>query len=303
MGFWQQLGGKHRADLAEYGFQSIKRNLAFRYFTWRWSWSSIRRSEQMRFLLRHSSPLSIVRCALAAADLSDDTWSGMRWPSSGKGSSADATEPLDSGTEEDLGKMWPKRDRWLYVFAVRLLWRYATRHDPTRTTALPEPLTGNPLPVMSSGRLISQDLANSALELAAIERVLDGRRPASILELGAGYGRTAYALMSRYPQATYTIVDIEPALSISRWYLSLLFDPSRLRFLHPEDAGQIASDSIDLALSISSLQEMTPDLVAGYLALFDRASGGGVVYLKQWLSWFNPVDKVRMTFDEYAIPD
>jgi SAM-dependent methyltransferase len=226
----------------------------------------------------------------------------MRWPSSGKGSSADATQPLAVGTGASPGRTWPKRDRWLYVFAVRLLWRSATRHDPTGTTALPEPVTGNPLPVMSSGRLISQDLANSALELAAIDRALDGRQPSSILELGAGYGRTSYALMSKYPGATYTIVDIEPALSISRWYLSLLFDPSRLRFLHPEEADQIDSDSIDLALTISSLQEMTPDLVSGYLALFDRVSSGGVVYLKQWLSWFNPVDKVRMTFDEYAIP-
>jgi len=98
-------------------------------------------------------------------------------------------------------------------------------------TRLPEPALGQPLPVTWRGRLISQDLANTALEVAAIGRALAGRKPRSILELGAGYGRTAYALLSLFPEATYTIVDIEPALTISRWYLSELFGADRLRFL------------------------------------------------------------------------
>jgi putative sugar O-methyltransferase len=303
-GFWQQLGEKHRLDIDKYGLASIKRNQAFRYFTWRWSWASIRRSEQMRFLLRNTSLPALLHCALTPAELSDPAWENVRWPSSGKGSSTDASEPLESASaQESAGRRWPRRDRWLYAFAVRLLWRYAERHDTMFVTRLPEPKLGQPLPVTWRGRLISQDLANSALEVAAVSRALGGRTPKSILELGAGYGRTAYALLSLFPEATYTVVDIEPALTISRWYLSELFPPARLRFLSPTEAKDLPAGSIDLALTISSLQEMTPPQVAEYLEMFDRTAQGGVVYLKQWRTWRNPVDEVELTFAEYPIPE
>ena len=85
--------------------------------------------------------------------------------------------------------------------------------------ALEEPDLGSPLPVRLGGRLISQDLANSALEVEAITRALGDRRPARILEVGGGYGRSAFALLNKFPDARSTIVDIEPAASIARWYL------------------------------------------------------------------------------------
>ena len=302
--FWRQLGEKHRHDIDAYGLDTIKRNQAFRYFTWRWSWASIGRSEQMRFLLRHTPLPDLVRCALTPAELGDRDWQNVRWPSSGRGSADDARRSPEAITaSEPGGYVWPKRDRWLYAFAVRLLWLYARRHDPMAVTKLPEPALGQPLPIAWRGRLISQDLANSALEVAAIGRALAGRTPKSILEVGAGYGRTAYALLSLFPEATYTIVDIEPAISISRWYLSSLFGPERLRFLGPEEARKLPKGSIDLALTISSLQEMTPAQVATYLEMFDRTAEGGAIYLKQWRKWRNPVDKVELTFDQYPIPE
>jgi putative sugar O-methyltransferase len=273
--FWEQLGDAHRRDLSEYGFEVVKRHQALRYFTWRWQWSSIRKSEQMRFLLKHTPLPFLLRCATTPTPLSDDAWAGVAWK---------------------------RRDRWLYVFATRLLWRYAERHDTTGTTALPEPLLGAPLPVPWRGRLISQDLGNSSLELAAIHRALQGRRPTSILEIGAGYGRSAYALMNCYPEATYTIVDIEPAIEISRWYLAELFPSERLRFLQPEEIAELAPGSFDLAVSISSLQEMTPKQVDEYLRALDRVARGGTVYLKQWISWRNPVDEIELKFDDYPIP-
>ena len=302
-GFWRQLGDKHRRDLDEYGIDTVKRNQAFRYFTWRWSWASIQRSEQMRFLLRHTSPLALLRCLFTPAELSDQAWENVRWPSSGKGSDTDSSEPLATVTDQrSAGRLWPRRDRWLYAFAVRLLWLYANHHDSMRVTRLPEPTLGQPLPITWRGRLISQDLANTALEAAAVGRALAGRTPKSILELGAGYGRTAYALLNLFPEATYTVVDIEPALSISRWYLTELFPPERLRFLSPDETEGLADGSIDLVLTISSLQEMTPAQVAAYVEMFDRVARGGVIYMKQWRTWRNPVDRVELTFDRYPIP-
>jgi hypothetical protein len=122
--------------------------------------------------------------------------------------------------------------------------------------------------------------------------------PNSFLEVGAGYGRNAYALLNLYPAATYTIVDIEPALSISRWYLTSLFDPARLRFVSPEDAQSI--NRVDVALTISSLHEMRPAAVASYLDLFDRTAR--FVYVKQWTRWWNPADRITMAMADYPYP-
>lgn len=266
--FWMKLGEEHESQLAQHGFDEIKRQQALRYFTWRWSWRSLRGSRQMRFLLAHSSPSTFARCLVEPAFHSGPAWEGVPWS---------------------------RRDRWLYVTAVRLLWDYARSHDSLDVLSLAEPALGNPLPVRWRGRLISQDLANAALEATAIARALDGRRPRSIVEVGAGYGRTAYALLKSFPEARYAVVDIEPALTISQWYLTRLFPSERIRFLKPEQAESLAPGFADLVVSISSLQEMTRHQVTRYLDLFDRVVSDGVVYLKQWRRWTNPEDGI--TFD------
>lgn len=272
--FWEELGARHARDLAEHGFDEVKRHQALKYFNWRWTFGLLPRSEQMRFLLRHNSPLTWAIAGLAPADTSDDAWRGVDWPRS---------------------------TRWLYVTAIRLLWEYARRHDPASVLGFPEPQLGSPLPVPWRGRLISQDLANSALELGAVYPHLGGA-PESVLEVGAGYGRTAYAVLSRFPEARYTIVDVEPAVSISKWYVEKLFPDRDIRFVSPADVGALGDGAFDLVLSISTLHEMTPAQVRGYLELFDRVGAGGVVYLKQWAEWFNPADRVTMRFDDYPYP-
>lgn len=274
--FWQRLAAEHRDDLDAHGLQNFKRHQALRYFGWQWTWRHLRRSEQFRFLLRNSSPGSVLRSAVGPVHVTDPAWDGTGWTVA---------------------------DRWLYCFAVRMLWDFAQEHDPVGVTSLAEPSAGGPFPVHHRGRLISQDLANTALEVAFLRDALGDRNPVTFLEVGAGYGRTAHALLTIFPHASYTIVDIEPAMDISRWYLSQLFPPERLRFLSPDEAGCLPPASADVALSISSLQEMTPQQVAGYLRLFDRVAAGGTVFLKQWETWTNPVDEVTMRFDDYPFPE
>lgn len=229
----------------------------------------IRQSEQLRFLLSES-PLSAIVSSLGPPARAGE-WDGVDW---------------------SFG------ERFLYSVATRLLWRYAQAHGDAEVLSLGEPLTGSPLPVRIGGRLVSQDLANTALEVATITAHLQ-TPPQHILEIGAGYGRVAYALLSKFPNAKYTIVDIEPALSISRWYLTTFFDHARLTFLDPESAED--AEDADLGFSISSLQEMTQESIARYLDLL-RARVHGVIFLKQWLTWKNPVDHVTVHFDDYPIP-
>jgi putative sugar O-methyltransferase len=272
--FWQRLGSQHLDDLQQYGFEHIKRHQALKYFTWRWGLGSLRGSEQLRFLLQNTPRRALLR-ALTTPHARREQWSEVEWP---------------------------LLDRWLYERAVAILWEYALGHGDRQVMALAEPLAGDPLPVFYRGRLISQDLANSALEVAAVKRGLGSSPVESILEVGAGYGRTAYALLNVFPDAEYTIVDIEPALSISRWYLTTTLPHRRLRFVPADQIDEVESGSVDLAVSISSLQEMTEDQVARYISLFDRAAEDGAVFLKQWAEWENPEDGVTLRFDRYPIP-
>jgi hypothetical protein len=247
-----------------------------RYFTWQWRWSALHRSEQAGFLLRSTPIHALVRCVVTPADLSDASWAGVQWP---------------------------RRDRWLFAIATRLLWEFARRSGAAPLLELEEPELGRPFPVRWRGRLISQDLANAALEVSAMLRALGGREPDHILEIGAGYGRDAYVLLNVFPRCSYTIVDVDPALGLSRSYLTELFPDRRLTFLSPDRIDTIQAGSVSLALSISSLQEMTPDQIHGYLSLLDTVvAPAGIVYLKQWRDWFNPLDRVNVRFADYPIP-
>ena len=273
--FWTKLGAEHERELAEHGLDAFKRRQALRYFTWRCRPQAMLRSEQLRFLVRHSSPQTWAQILREPVPVGDELWH-------------------DSG--------FSRAERRMTVIATRLIWAYAERHGSREVLSLPEPEIGSPLPIRWRGRLISQDLANCALEARAIERACDGKAPISIVEIGGGYGRTAYSLLSRHPGATFTIVDIEPARSISSWYLSQLFEPERLRFLSPEQARELPDAGFDLGISISSLQEMRPTQVADYLQLLDRTVAGGTVYLKQWETWRNPDDEVELRFRDYPLP-
>jgi SAM-dependent methyltransferase len=273
--FWQRLGAEHQAT-RDLGADDFKRQQGLRYFNWPWQWRQLRWNNQARFLLRRSGPIALLRATLQPTSLSDERWEGVPWP---------------------------KRDRWLYSFGVQLLWQWALRHGDPAVMALEEPARGGPFPVHFKGRLVSQDLANSALEVAAITRLLAGYEPRRILEVGAGYGRNAYALLHRFPAARYTIIDIEPALSIAHEYLGALFPAERLQFCEPQRAKELQDNEFDLVISISSLQEMTREQQAQYLLLFDRVAAGGFVYLKQFTQTVNFEDLIVFVFSRMPIPD
>lgn len=270
--FWAELANAHEAALHDQGFTAVKRVQALRYFTWQWSPGRLRGSHQARYLLRRVPAATVLRAIVERADLSARSWMPVEW-----------------------GRI----ERWLYVVASRLIWEVAVSRGSPEVVALPEPELGAPFPVHWRGRLISQDLGNTAIEVRTIQEALAGRVPERILEVGAGYGRTAYALLSLFPSAAYTIVDISPALEISRWYLTSLFPDRDLTFVQAHNADP--ATPFDLAVTISSLAEMTREEVARYVGLFGHlASPGAVVYLKQWARWRNPIDDIEYSFDDYA---
>ena len=74
--------------------------------------------------------------------------------------------------------------------------------------------------------------------------------------------------MHLYPCATFTILDMPPAIEISKWYLSRIFPTERLCFVTPSEAADMPAGSVDLALPSRSC--MTREQVASYLRILNR---------------------------------
>jgi len=116
-----------------------------------------------------------------------------------------------------------------------------------------------------------------------------------VLEIGAGYGRLAWLFRTLYPEIDYSIVDIPPALAVSKRYLQQEFGSGSVatefwgrsegaldapfHLYTPDALPRLPEGRFDLILNISSFDEMDPATVADYLKTIDRL-GSGAVYLK-----------------------
>jgi putative sugar O-methyltransferase len=211
---------------------------------------------------------------------------------------------------------------WRYKFFVGAIWEAARRDDPRGLTKrLAEPEIGNPLRIRHRGRLISQDLANSIIELTFVARsgvVCDGCR---VAELGAGYGRLAYVFANTCA-LTYCIFDIPPALAIAQWYLTAVLGSDRVvpyapgddfsavasqlrpgvvAFFTPDQMEMFPDGWFDCTQTISTLPEMSARQSAHYLDLLASKSGHAV-FLKQWRRWRNEADDVEFRERQDALP-
>jgi putative sugar O-methyltransferase len=291
--YWVELNKMNLAQLQQHGYENFKRTIALNYFTFAriLPWDA-----QFRFLLRFLPMRSSLDC-LKRALLSrkHEYFSAFNWIQS-----------------------------LLYNFLTLASWSY-TRSAITNPAllALREPEEGNPAAIRDhTGALISQDLASSILEISAMSLTLV---PGSVvLELGAGYGRDAYAMLATNPGIRYVIVDIPPALWVAETYLRHQF-PDRRIFRYREFSSfddvedefrnsdiafllstQIASlpDALaDLVINISSLHEMRLEQIAFYFSHFDRLlKDEGLFYFKQWKRGPVLFENVVIRQEDYPIP-
>ena len=215
------------------------------------------------------------------------------------------------------------RQRLGHARYLAMLWEFVRRRDRLGLlTTLQEPELGAPITVRYRGRRISQDLCNSVHEFYSATEGLSGVTPRYAIEIGAGYGRVGWVLMSAVPGIRYTICDIPPALAVSQRYLTTLFpDRSAFRFRRFKDYEEIAEEfeaaqmafitpgqldllpaqHADLVINISSLHEMRLDQIAYYLDLIDRHCDGHV-YTKQWWESVNVHDDLVLHQADYPIP-
>lgn len=283
--FWQDLNRRHLERTASAGIENFKRTLAKDYFTWMrvLPWDS-----QIRFLVSQLPITATIRAV--------------------------------------LGVMFPFKHRHIPIlegfalnFLTRLVWQYAEREAPKEIAALVEPSIGNPPDIRISGRLISQDLANSILEYQSLETVASG----VVCELGGGYGRNNFVISSLKPNVRYIMVDISPALGVAQEYLSATFpdrkhfrfrhfddfeevraefEDSKFAFLLPHQISLLPDNYVDLFINISSLHEMRFDQIEHYLAeIFRLVRVDGHFYLKAWKTSTIPFEEIVIRESDYPL--
>ncbi len=204
-----------------------------------------------------------------------------------------------------------------------LLWEYALKQGLGEILkSLSEPTEGNPLSVSIDGREMSQDLINSVLEYDSIMNSTPPIQINTVMEIGAGYGRTAFVFLKLLPRIRYIIVDIPPALYVSQRYLSGQFsdrkifryrnfasfyeiegefNTSQVAFLMPHQLAMIPDKSIDIVAAIDSLHEMKKDTIAYYFSAANRIADK-FFYFKCWKNTNNTLDNVALQERDYPIP-
>lgn len=185
---------------------------------------------------------------------------------------------------------------------------------------LEEPLVGNPPYNLYKGKRVSQDIFNSLLEYLSVAYHCPMEKISTIIEVGAGYGRTAFCFLTFNPDKKYVIVDFPPALYISQTYLSKVFPNKTVMkfrpfsdfaevaeeyvnadivFITPDQLSKIPNQSADLFLAIDCLHEMKGERVAHYFNEAERLST--YFYYKCWVKTFVGPDNVHHTEDSYPV--
>jgi putative sugar O-methyltransferase len=215
-------------------------------------------------------------------------------------------------------------DQASYRYFVLLLWAYARNLDASGyLDRLEEPREGNPIVVEMDGRQVSSDLVNSVLEYYSIGEATDVSMCRRALEIGGGYGRSAYCILKLNPDIQYTFVDVPPALFLAQRYLSSVlgsknvfrvrhFDEfndvredierSSIVFLLPEQLRLLPERWFDLTINISSFGEMQKQMINQYFDEIERLTRG-VFYTKQWKISKNPFDGLEVREEDYPVKD
>ncbi|MFC3227196.1 putative sugar O-methyltransferase [Marinibaculum pumilum] len=315
--FWETFGDANVSWLSWAGLENFKRTINQNYFNFVIRGFRDPRIRRSLALWRRGDMLAPLRTALADPDDDPALWFSM-----------DPRYRIFPGERADARRL----KRLLYRLMVGAQWGYAERRPSGAwLQGMQEPALGNPIPLTLRGRPVSQDLVNSACEAADLEAAMAaaGRplpqdaaaAPPVVAELGAGYGRLGWLLLSKR-RLRYMIFDIPPTLMVAQWYLSRLFpDRKVFRFRHFDSFAQIEAElaeaeiaffsanqlelmpdgMIDAFVSISALHEMTRPQIAHYLSLMG-AKTRSAVYLKLQRIYRNPFDEMVLERDAYAMP-
>ena len=310
--FWDQLGALGVRQLESGGLENFKRSVNMAYFNW-----------GPLEILRHQF-LSVLLhwCRHPHLSVFGARFPGRRSPTDRVADDLPAA-PNFRRRLPVLASFGPV-SAFVYKTYVAMLLDYVREIDALGLLdRLDEPSFGNPFLVHYRGRATSQDLCNSVHEFYSADAARAADRPGfAIAELGGGYGRLAYVSRRALPRATYTLVDIPPALNVAQEYLSRVspgerifqfrpfrryaevreeFEQASLRFLAAHQIELLPDKQFDLFVNTSSLHEMTWAQIENYLRQIDRLCRGRF-YTKQWRKSQAKVNGFVIHEHDYPIP-
>ena len=284
--YWHYLNAKNIQQLLDYGYENFNRTISRNYHLWFENESSV-----------------------VYQDLKKKT--------------KDVTLLL---SDEELNRkhiLFTDKESRLYNNFVYLLLKYVKKLGlEDNLNYLEAPSEGNPAVIHHGSKKICQNVLHSLIEINSINKGTNLKTISSILEIGAGSGRTAHAILKLFPHIKYIIVDIPPALYISQTYLSglfpnkkilkfnpdLIFDEFRncytsydLIFLMPDQFELLYKNEkkIDLFLAIDCLHEMLGTRIEKYFNCADAISKN--FYFKIWNEAHVPFDDVYYSPLDYPI--
>ncbi|MBN1215986.1 MAG: putative sugar O-methyltransferase, partial [Candidatus Lokiarchaeota archaeon] len=285
---WLLLNDKNISQLEKDGYKNFKITLALNYFTWIIQSYKIWQDDQIKFLLFNIPKLSVIKNLIHAF--------------------------VFNFKYRIIKSSFLKS--YFYNLLVFMLWRYTKKVDKENLLKkIDEPIEGNPPRIYKKKKIISQDLANSIIEYYSIMEKINKNNINSIMELGAGYGRTAYVFLKLIPKIKYIIIDIPPALYVAERYLSnqfrekkifkfrkfknfseikVEFEESDIIFLLPSQIELLPHKIADLFINISSFHEMRLDQIQYYFDYIDNLINK-YIYIKQWKVSKNHYDKLIIT--------
>jgi len=289
--FWSDFNKKNNRQLTEHGFSHFKQTINFNYF--QFGISSVRAS-YLLYLLPRVSKLVLVK-AFFGSRIKNAPFSLPR--------------------------------RFIYKFYISLLYEFVAEGDTLKLLDwLTESDEGNPIKVFYKGKVFSEDILNSVLEFYSLEEAahVTAKPSLKIAELGAGYGRLAYVILSilKNSKVKYCIFDIPPALCVAERYLAKVFpnakvfpfrefrsfseiekefNESQILFFLPHQVELLPPKVFDVFISISNFPEMRREQVDRYFTLIDKVCGG-FFYSKQFWEHNNRSDNFVMRFIDYPIP-
>ena len=117
--------------------------------------------------------------------------------------------------------------------------------------------------------IITMDLLLSLLEIDRMQKAVDFDKIKTVTEIGAGYGRTLHAILKKYPHIECNIIDIEPALSVSKHYLKEVLPEANIKWYTP-DSDKLPDT--DIVFSISAFCEMPNNIIDIYFNYINKQS-------------------------------
>lgn len=201
---------------------------------------------------------------------------------------------------------WDPLDRSMRYFKFLLF--TAAQRQPERFFDLYRSLgkvdIGAPVSVTVGGCEINIDYYLSVdefmfLEAAGLDRV------SSIVEIGAGFGRTCHALLSLSSEGVkeYCIVDLPEVLELSRRVLQQVVPEhyGKIRFVDATDTESWKGLSADLAINVDSFQEMLPGTIDAYMQ--GLIANCRYFYVKNPIGKYDPATVGILNVDAHKLQD